>query len=347
MAIRTGLIGYGRNGSTMHANPICELPEFEMVAVCDVDKAARDAAAARFGVPVYESYSQMLEKEDLDFVVVVTYNHQHASMAAECLEAGVDVLVTKPWAVNQAEAAKMIETAKKAKKLLLPWLPSRWGCQLAKLREVIAAGEIGKVYRVERRVTTFGRRADWQTRSDHAGGYLLNWGPHIVDQPVQLLGERVESVYARMSQVVNPGDVEDVFSAVLTLDGGETIQCDHIVASGDSPEWVVYGDRGTITVHNKTLEVHQVRFEENIDPSAYRSTVNKTVRTEEASGAVYGDEMEIYREIATALRRETVYPITLESGLYLTKLLDAIRLSAAEDVVVNVAVNGEPANSNG
>ncbi len=341
MAIRTGLIGYGRNGSTMHANPISELPEFEMVAVCDADDAARDAAAERFGRPVYARYSEMLEHEDLEFVVIVTYNHQHAPMAVECLEAGYDVLVTKPWAVNQTEAVKMIGAAKKAKKLLLPWLPSRWGCQLVRLREVIASGEIGTVYRVERRVTTFGRRADWQTRSDHAGGYLLNWGPHIVDQPVQLLGERVASVYARMSQVLNPGDVEDVFSAVLTLDGGEVIQCDHTVAAGDTPEWVVYGDRGTIFVHGKKLEIHQVAFEENIDPSAYRSTVNKTVRTEEAIGAVYGDEMEIYREIATALRRETVYPITLESALYLTKLLDAIRVSAAENAVVNV----EPART--
>ena len=47
---------------------------------------------------------------------------------------------------------------------------------------------------VRRVVTSFGTRCDWQTERRYGGGYLLNWGPHIVDPPLLLDGSRVHTV---------------------------------------------------------------------------------------------------------------------------------------------------------
>ena len=148
MKIKTAILGYGRSGSTLHADPIEMLPDFELAAVCDIDPKAQASAAARFKCRIYDDYREMLRKETLDLVVIVTRNDQHCKMTCDCLKSGKNVLVTKPWAINAAEARAMIKAAQASGKMLLPWLPARWGSDLLRLRELIASGVIGKVFQV-------------------------------------------------------------------------------------------------------------------------------------------------------------------------------------------------------
>ncbi len=104
---------------------------------------------------------------------------------------------------------------------------------------------------------TLGTRSDWQTLRRHGGGYLLNWGPHLVDQPVQLHGGRVRTVWGDMKQLINPGDAEDQFTAVLTMDDGALVISEFGVGAAVLPTWVVQGTRGTIVVRDMALEVHR------------------------------------------------------------------------------------------
>ena len=108
MAIRTAILGYGRSGGSMHAGAIEANDAFAMTAVCDIDPARRDVAAERFGCAVYDGYGRMLKEEELDLVVIVTRSDQHCEMTCDCLAAGVNVLVTKPWAVDERQACRMI-----------------------------------------------------------------------------------------------------------------------------------------------------------------------------------------------------------------------------------------------
>ena len=172
-AIRTAILGYGRSGSTMHAGAVEKNPDMEMVAVCDVDEARRMEAKERFACALYADYREMLAQERLDLVCVITRSDQHCDMTCDCLEAGVAVLVTKPWAVSEAEARRMVETAARTQSFLLPWLPARWGCDLRRLRELVFAGEIGRVFLIRRTVSSFGTRSDWQTERRYGGGLSL------------------------------------------------------------------------------------------------------------------------------------------------------------------------------
>jgi predicted dehydrogenase len=339
MAIRAAILGYGRNGSTMHAGPIERSSEFEMAAVCDIDGERRELAAARFGCPVYEDYHEMLRREELDLVCVVTRNDQHAAMSCDCLRAGADVLVTKPWAASVAEAEEMIACARASGRKLLPWLPARWGCELRRLRTLVEAGTIGKVFLIRRVVSSFGTRSDWQTERRYAGGYLLNWGAHIVDPPMVLAGSRAESVYGRMQQTINPGDVEDLFMVTITLENGTIIQAEYTIAAEPQPSWVVQGDRGTIVIDGKSLKVHTSVPGNPADPTQYATMQAKadTVTEETLEGAQYGDEYEIYIEIAAALRGEGNAPVSLEDALEVSRMLQAVRTSHEENRVVRMS----------
>ena len=336
MTIRTAIIGYGRNGSTMHAGPIEKDGSFTMAAVCDIDPAQRKLAADRFHCPVYDDYKEMLRREKLDLVVVVTRSDQHAAMTCDCLRAGVHVLVTKPWAVNVDEARRMIAASRETGRLLLPWLPARWGCELRRLRELVQAGTIGKVFLVRRVVSSFATRCDWQTEKRFGGGYVLNWGAHIVDPPVCLLGGKVKSVYGRVRQLINPGDVEDLFYAVLTLEDGTLVQAEYTIAVEPFPSWVVQGDRGTIIVRGHNVKIMKQTPAQPKDPTVFSTMQSQPaeVTEETLTGAVYGDENEIYKEIAAAVRGETPYPVTPASALDVSRVLDAIKASSAENKTI-------------
>jgi scyllo-inositol 2-dehydrogenase (NADP+) len=336
MKIKTAILGYGRSGSTLHADPLEGLSDlFEVTAVCDIDPQAREKARARFNCPVYDDYHAMLNTEALDLVVIVTRSDQHCAMTCDCLRGGVNVLVTKPWAVNAGEAERMIAAAKESGRQLLPWLPARWGCDLARLKELLASGIIGDVFMVRRREFSFGIRADWQTEKRYGGGYLLNWGPHIVDQAVQLVGEPVVSAYGLLRQVINPGDVEDVFLALLTTQSGVILSCEYSIAVNKLPNWVIQGSRGTIFVKETSIDIHHAAAPKTIDPKNYGTALKMQVSNEEMAdghritiGSRYGDSMVVYPAIARAINGEAPYPVTPDSALALSRILDAVRQSS-------------------
>ncbi len=259
-------------------------------------------------------------------------------MTCDCLAAGVNVLVTKPWAVNAAEAERMIAAQKASGMKLLPWLPARRGSDLRRLRELVSEGAIGKVFMVRRVVSSFGTRDDWQTERRYGGGYLLNWGPHIVDPPILLVGSPVKSVYGRMKQTINPGDVEDVFMAVMTLEDGTIVQVEYTISAEKLPSWVLQGDRGTIIVRGNDLAIHRAQLASAADPTQFATMQSKddAVTHETIQGALYGAEHEIYSEVAAAIRGECDFAVKPEDALELSRILDAVRASNEQNQVIRL-----------
>ncbi|MCF6177399.1 MAG: Gfo/Idh/MocA family oxidoreductase [Victivallaceae bacterium] len=335
--IRTAIIGYGRNGESMHGQAVFDSEQFEMVAVADIEPEARNKAEEKFSCNVYENYHQMLDKEQLDLVVIVTRSNQHCEMVCDCMAAEVNTLITKPWCLNEGEAQQMVAAAKRSSKILMPWLPARWGSDFLRLKELIAEGIIGKVFRIYRAEYSFATRNDWQTEKQNGGGYLLNWGPHIIEPPILLADSPVKDIYGSLNQVINPGNVEDLFSTTITLANGVIIQAEYnINAIKKLPRWIVQGDQGTIIVDDTTLTIHAGVPSTPLDPTQkeYMSVAELAITTEELQGNIYGDSSALYKAIAQAVHGEQTYPVTLESTLYLTKIFDAVRQSSIEHQVV-------------
>ncbi|MCL2816293.1 MAG: Gfo/Idh/MocA family oxidoreductase, partial [Oscillospiraceae bacterium] len=308
--IKAAILGYGRNGSTMHADAIEKSAEFDLTAVCDIDENARNKAHERFNCRVYENYHDMLEREELDLVIIVTRSSQHCEMVCDCLEAGKNVLVSKPWALDCGQAEKMIAAVKSSGKLLLPWLPARWGVDLLRLRELIASGIIGKVFQIKKSEFSFAVRNDWQTLKEFGGGYLLNWGPHLIDQPVHLLGQSVKSVYAEMKHLINLGNAEDMFYAVMKTEDNTVIVSEYNLCADKLPNWVVQGDRGTLFVKGNEIEIHRAILPDNPDSNSYGTAAGMEITTETIPGDRYGDTDIIYAHIASALRGNEKYSVS-------------------------------------
>ena len=336
MAIKTAIIGCGRTANELHGPVLEKHPEFEVTAICDVNTEALEKYSTRFTAAAkYTDYHTMLQSDAFDFVIVLTYSYTHTAIALDCIRAGKNVLITKPWAITTDEADAIISTAKEYGVTVMPFVPCHNGADVEKLREVIAAGTIGKVFRVYRAQMTFGKRSDWQTLKAYAGGYLNNWGPHIVEQAMHLVEEPFKTVYAHKRQIINPGDADDMFCAMMTTESGIIVQVDHNIISDYLPNWVVQGDKGTIYVKGNEMEIHEISYPVSDDVNCYRSVTHTEKTHITIEGKIFGNHYEIYSMIAETLKGKP-YVVSLDYARHLTEIMQSIHKSADEGVLVNL-----------
>jgi predicted dehydrogenase len=114
--LRWGIIGAGTWGKT-HADLIKNHHLTELVAIADLDKGRADALANSYGASSYDDYREMLAKEKLDAVSVVTPDFAHAEPFIACCEAKVDVLLEKPLATTHEDLHAMYAAYKKSRRL--------------------------------------------------------------------------------------------------------------------------------------------------------------------------------------------------------------------------------------
>jgi len=115
-----GLIGAGDFGRRQHLNRLLlPNPRVEVAAVCDVNQihremAARDIYAQRGKrVGVYKDFRNLLDRSDIDAVVIVTPAHWHAVIAVAAMEAGKDVYCEKPLTLTIDEGKTLVTTARR------------------------------------------------------------------------------------------------------------------------------------------------------------------------------------------------------------------------------------------
>lgn len=341
--IKTAIIGCGRNAWELHTPIITRHPEFEMIGTYDIIPEKAEKMAAHYaanGHPnckAYESRDALLAS-DVEYIVVLTDSHMHTEVAAACLRAGKNVLVTKPWAIDANDADFIIEEAKKAKEKfgvnLMPFLPQHRGSDLTTVREFMENKGIGDVYAIRRTGATFGKRYDWQIYRKYAGGYLNNWGPHLLGQLMEVTREPIVKVYAETRQLIMDGDCEDMYNAVLTTKSGLVLHCEFNIMVDTQPHWVVQGTKGTIFITNGSIEVHKITHTPTPDPAVYRNKFTDETEVYDLPGQYNGDRYAIYTHIADVIRGKEEYYVPLTFTRNLTDVCDAIHKSARTGEVV-------------
>ncbi len=216
--IRVGIVGQGRSGRGIHAGYMKTDKKFEIVAAVDPLKERRDRAVAELGCEVYADAKGMLKRKDLDLIVNATPSDLHVPVTLQILRAGFDVLCEKPLAAKAREVDRLMAASKKARKRLLVFQQNRFNPGFQQMLKVMKSGVLGRIVQVSITSTGFGRRWDWQTIQKCAGGSLLNTGPHMMDQALQVFGTKaMPEVSCVMDCATTYGDAED--HVVVTLRG--------------------------------------------------------------------------------------------------------------------------------
>ncbi len=190
--IRVGVIGYGGafNMGRAHLN---EMKQAGMtpVAVAEVDPARLKVAQEDFpGIETYGSVEAMLKKSKVNLVAIITPHNTHAALAIQCLKAGRQVVCEKPFAITTEECDAMMAAANKSGVVISTYHNRHWDGWILKAMELVKAGAIGEVCRVEAHMGGWGKPGDWWRSSKSiSGGILYDWGVHLLEYGLQLLGK--------------------------------------------------------------------------------------------------------------------------------------------------------------
>lgn len=240
--LRIGIIGTGGIARGRHLPCFQRNQHATLAAVADVMADSATAVAAEYGIPaVYGDYREMIEKEQLDAVVVCTPNKFHAPATIYALEQGLHVLCEKPMALDPAEGREMLAAAEKSGTILSIAFHYRHMANVRAARRVVDSGELGKVYMT--RVTALRRRGipSWGSfvhKDIQGGGAMIDFGVHLLDSALWLMGNpKPVEVCASLSQNIGKHPnvnmwgqwnykeftVEDQVAAFVRFDNGATM----------------------------------------------------------------------------------------------------------------------------
>ncbi|MFA6814787.1 MAG: Gfo/Idh/MocA family oxidoreductase [Lentisphaeria bacterium] len=190
--IRIALIGCG-GISASHINAMKQIPEIELVAGCDINPERLLWFTEQTGITaVYENWDDMLKEENIDAVDVCTPNGVHCPAVCAALECGCHAITEKPMAMNPTECKKMIDTAKKANKLLCVGFQMRYHPAAEMFIRACEAGDIGDILYVK--VHALRRRGvpNWGVfgqKDLQGGGPLIDIGVHMIEAAHYCIGE--------------------------------------------------------------------------------------------------------------------------------------------------------------
>jgi UDP-N-acetyl-2-amino-2-deoxyglucuronate dehydrogenase len=259
------VIGCG-DVSVVHLQAIENLTGVDLVGVCDTDWARAATTAERYGVPPFADHRQLLEATRPEVVHVCTPHHQHASVAIDCLDAGVGVLVEKPVAHTVADADRLIAAARAHPDVKAGiCLQNRYNAATRAARALLDSGELGAVRGgsatvLWHRDPAYYRASPWRGRAqDSGGGVLINQAIHTLDLMEWLLGDVVE-VRGHTGRYALDGvvDVEDTAHALLDHAGGARSVVFATVANvTDSPVTIeIVTDRAVLVIRGDLTVSH-------------------------------------------------------------------------------------------
>ncbi len=149
--IRVGFIGVANRGRQV-LDAFLDHDDMEVVALCDVAQSTLAAAAKRVAdkraggnVDLYGDFRKMLDRKDIDAVVIATPDHWHAIQTIWACHAGKDVYVEKPLSITIHEGSKMVEAARRTKRVVQVGIHRRSSKLYARAAELVQADKLGKV----------------------------------------------------------------------------------------------------------------------------------------------------------------------------------------------------------
>ena len=258
--------------SDVHARAILEIENAHFVGAADIVHSRAAAFAEKYGGVAFSDYSELLASDEVDAVCICTPSGTHADLAIEALQAGKNVVLEKPMAINVHDCDRIIEACRKTNRKLTVISQMRERPDIIRAKEIIDSGKLGKIvlcnlqmkyYRPEEYY-----RGSWRgTKAMDGGGALMNQGIHGIDIMSYLLGEiKEESCQSLVRTSLHDIEVEDTAVAICEFKRGALgmISATTSVYPGFSRVIEVCGSRGSIIIRDGQME-RLVLADENVD----------------------------------------------------------------------------------
>jgi len=212
--LKLAVIGAGFWGRN-HIRVLSELPQAELVAICDINKERAKTLGEKYNIKFYTSSKELYRKEQFDAVTICVWSTELFKNAVDALNAGKHVLVEKPMASQVSEAEKMIEIAESEGLHLTVGFIERFNPAVRRLKESIKEGKIGSP------VSATGKRVSkWPERIGDVG-VVKDTAIHDIDLVRFIFEEDPIAVYARAGRLRHER-FEDYAQVMLAFPDGKS-----------------------------------------------------------------------------------------------------------------------------
>lgn len=344
-SIKFGVCGLGRMGKQRCEIFTRDRASYELVAHCDIEPARVSETAAQFGGRGYTDFTEFLADAEMEVAFIVTRSLDHAQNAAQALAAGKIVLLEKPIGVTAEDYRLLQRLDKEYPGRLLFCHNHRFEPAFTNTQAIIASGLLGKIQVAKLcKHHPFMRRNDWQMRLDCGGGQLSVWGPHLIDQSLQLLGGPVREVHSYLRRVLTPGDGDD--HVKITLVGENDVVAEMEISNSaaiEGPYCTIYCDRGTLT-YEQDQKAIRLRY---LDPQFRWPKVTATASTPVPNASLSADtelpwidetrqvlpdtsiwvqvEIELAMHLHNALRKNIPFPIKSSEAMEVVRITEIVK----------------------
>ncbi len=338
-----GILGFGKMGS-FHADWISHTEGLKLIAVCDKQPGRREAAESKYGVRGYTDLDKFLNDSSMNLVVIVTTNDVHEELTIKALRAGKDVIVEKPMSLSYKSTLRMIEAAEQTGNRLYVHHSSRWDRDYLLIKDIIRSGIIGDILQVHSKVMLCdegwpawgidGMDNPWRIKAQYGGGILFDWGPHLVDQALQMMGKEPCRVFGSLQSGIWTKEVDDHFFAMLEFENDVVWQ---IEASNNGritlPRWYVIGTMGTILVegyHEPFWDKAEILYTK---PNGKQEKQTFTLIDVCESGAEGG----FYLDLLPHLEGKKEDFVTMYEASSVVKILESVKQSHEKKRIIEIA----------
>ena len=216
---RVAIIGYGVMGS-WHVKQIQAGGAVELAGIYDIDPKMIEKAKSR-DIHVYDSLEELLADESVEIVTIATPNQLHKPLAIKALNAGKNVISEKPVTLCCKDLQDIIDVANKCGKRFTVHQNRRWDGEFVMMKDLYDNGTLGDVFGL--RISLYGSHGipgDWRATKECGGGMLYDWGVHLIDEMLYLVGDlKIKSVYCQFDNITN-AEVDDGFKLDINFENG-------------------------------------------------------------------------------------------------------------------------------
>ncbi len=339
--IDVGLVGFGLAGRAFHSQVIRATAGLRLAAI--VQRSGNEAAEKNPDVRVVRSVAELLKIREIRLVVIATPNETHAPIARECLEAGRDVVVDKPFTTTLAEAAELVELAKKLGRLITVYQNRRYDGDFQAIRAIVADGTLGRIVRFETNYDRYRpelKIGAWRERRVPGAGILFDLAPHLIDHALVLFGLPT-AVTADVRVERATAVVDDAFDVMLHYEGGmRAVLRSTMLAVTPRPRFLVHGTRGAF--FKQTFDPQEINLRNGItfgsaeweaEPEkdwGVLTTVENGVETRRSVPSAASDYRDYYANVRDAMLGRGELAVSPEHALHVMRILEMVKESTRE-----------------
>jgi len=251
--VKVAIIGLGGVAQLIHLPNISKIKSVQLQSVAEIKASRRIAISEKFNIPEhYKDHRELLDKSDVDAVIITTPTGLHKQVAIDCLNANKDVLVEKPIARNYKEAVSILQVAKKNNKKLMVGMNLRFRPDTILLKSLIQAGEIGEPF-YARAVWIRRQSSDekWFMKKEEAGGgVILDLGISLLDLSLWLMDHPDVKKLQTQNYYHTTKSIEDTSVSFVRCSDSKLINIETSWAlpiNKDQFELSIFGSKGSVT----------------------------------------------------------------------------------------------------